>query len=122
MPGRGSGRPRSRGRHCCPPARARVEGVSPLRAPNPRGFLYVTFDLITVLVVAGSLAIGGLVYGWSASSPPATAPSKGERLLLALTSVVAAITIGSYLGDGFRGIERTANTEQGRVVETDPAR
>lgn len=80
--------------------------------------MYVTLDLVTVLVVVGSLTIGRLVYHWAAPPPATTAP-KGERLLLALTAVVAVIAIGSYLGSGIRGIGRTADTKQERVtVET----
>ncbi|MFS4107710.1 hypothetical protein [Streptomyces sp. PD-S100-1] len=80
--------------------------------------MYVTFDLGTVLVVCGSFAIGRLIYRWTEPSPPTTTPSKGERLLWALTSVVAAITIGSYLGSGIRGVEPASNTEKDRGVET----
>lgn len=81
--------------------------------------MYITLDLVTVLVATGSLTIGWLVYRWAAPPASATTPSKGERLLCALTATAAAIAIGGYLGNGIQGIERTPDPQQEPVtVET----
>ncbi|WP_406092092.1 hypothetical protein [Kitasatospora purpeofusca] len=70
--------------------------------------MYITFDLFTVLVVSGALAIGALVYRRSApSSESATALSKGERVVLACGAAAAVISIGAYLGTGVRGVDHT---------------
>ncbi|MFD4261226.1 hypothetical protein ACFWR9_27275 [Streptomyces sp. NPDC058534] len=70
--------------------------------------MYITFDLITAVVVSGACATGMLVYRWTAPPAGATAAPRGERLALALGAAVAVVVIGGYLGDGFRGIEPTA--------------
>ncbi|MEU0673160.1 hypothetical protein ABZ330_09720 [Streptomyces sp. NPDC006172] len=68
--------------------------------------MYVTFDLITALVVTGACTAGVLVYRRTAPSESATtALSRGERLAVALGAAATVIVIGSYLGSGFRGIE-----------------
>ncbi|MEU2232367.1 hypothetical protein [Streptomyces vietnamensis] len=71
--------------------------------------MYVTFDLITVLVVSGAFAAGALVYRRTAPPEGATGQSRGERLAVALGAAATVIVIGSYLGGGFRGIEHAAN-------------
>lgn len=79
--------------------------------------MYVTFDLITAFVVSGAFATGALVYRRTAPSEGATALSGGERLALALGAAATVIVIGSYLGNGFRGIESTANAQPAGAVE-----
>ncbi|MEU0360513.1 hypothetical protein [Streptomyces cyaneofuscatus] len=72
----------------------------------------MTFDLITVLVVAGAFTAGALVY--QRTAPPegaTTALSRGERLAVALGAAATVIMIGGYLGSGFRGIEHAADTQ-----------
>lgn len=79
--------------------------------------MYITFDLITALVVSGAFATGVLVYRRTAPSEGATALSRGERLALALGAAATVIVIGGYLGNGFRGIEHSANAQLARAVE-----
>jgi hypothetical protein len=79
--------------------------------------LYVTFDLMTALVVSGAFAAGALVYRWTTPSEGATALSRGERLALALGAAATVIMIGGYLGNGFRGVEHTANAQPRGAVE-----
>ncbi|MEU7282621.1 hypothetical protein AB0A69_28160 [Streptomyces sp. NPDC045431] len=75
--------------------------------------MYVTFDLITALVVSGAFAAGVLVYRRTA--PPEGGQSRGERLAVALGAAATVIVIGSYLGGGFRGIEHAANPAKSEV-------
>ncbi|WP_186785838.1 hypothetical protein [Streptomyces misionensis] len=74
-------------------------------------------DLITAFVVSGAFATGVLVYRRTAPSAGATALSRGERLALALGAAATAIVIGGYLGNGFRGIEHTADARPAGAVE-----
>lgn len=80
--------------------------------------MYVTFDLITALVVFGAFATGALVYRRTAPSEGATALSRGERLALALGAAAAVVVIGGYLGNGFRGVEHAANVQPAGTVES----
>ncbi|MFJ4869138.1 hypothetical protein [Streptomyces sp. NPDC088757] len=82
----------------------------------------MTFDLMTALVFSGGCVAGVLVYRWTAPPQDATTPSKGERLLFALTAAVAVITIGGFLGGGFRGIERTEKARAAEAVESGTGR
>jgi hypothetical protein len=77
--------------------------------------LYVTFDLITALVVSGAFVAGVLVYRRTAPPEGATGQSRGERLAVALGAAATVIVIGSYLGGGFRGIEHAANPAKSEV-------
>lgn len=69
--------------------------------------LGISFDLISAFFLMVALGIGWLVYRWTAPAPSAAhQTSKGERLMYAVVSAAAIITIGTYFGDGFGGIER----------------
>ncbi|MEU0985410.1 hypothetical protein [Streptomyces sp. NPDC005953] len=81
--------------------------------------MYVTFDLITALVVAGAFTAGALVYHRTAPPEGATtALSRGERLAVALGAAATVIVIGGYLGNGFRGIEHAADTQSVGAVKS----
>lgn len=93
------------------------------RASNPGGSLYVTFDLITALVVAGAFTAAALVYRRTAPPEGATtALSRGERLALALGAAATVIVIGGYLGSGFRGIEHAVDTQSAGAVKSGAGR
>lgn len=70
--------------------------------------MYITYDLTTALVVFGALTVGVLVYRRTEPSEGASTLSRGERLVLALGAAATVVAIGSYLGNGLRGIERTS--------------
>ncbi|MGW2471974.1 hypothetical protein [Streptomyces sp. NPDC001665] len=84
--------------------------------------MYVTFDLITVLVVSVSFAAGVLVYRRTAPPEGATGQSRGERLAVALGAAATVIVIGSYLGGGFRGIEHAANARPVEPAKSEVSR
>ncbi|MFB7585209.1 hypothetical protein [Streptomyces hydrogenans] len=71
------------------------------------GNLVVTLDVFTGLVVASALAIAWLVFRWTAPTTAVHQTSKGERLMWAVAAAASVIVVGSYLGDGLRGIERS---------------
>ncbi|MFF1507522.1 hypothetical protein [Streptomyces sp. NPDC058326] len=84
--------------------------------------MYVTFDLITALVVSGAFAAGVLVYRRTAPPEGAIGQSRGERLAVALGAAATVIVIGSYLGGGFRGFEHAANARPVEPAKSEVSR